>query len=219
MKQHCEVYSIKTVMIAVVILLAAAPSVYSRSRTDPEGAQAEKKGVSGPKADIADNEKYILLARKAYRHYQNKEYREADRLYRQALDGMPENHVMWNHLGAVNYKLGDLNAAESAYTKALGLQPEHAPAWRNLSMISLHNRNWRKAAERASRAAGFDHSADNLRYAGYTYMMAGKAERGEERLNMYRQAAVYYRSIDDPSGATRMNLKKIEKKLEKSSGG
>ncbi|MBD3295877.1 MAG: tetratricopeptide repeat protein [Candidatus Omnitrophica bacterium] len=218
MKQYFKAHRINTAVIAAVILLAADPCVYSRSRTDPERAQAEEKEVSGPEADVKDNEKYILLARKAYRHYQNREYREADSLYRQALDGMPENHVVWNHLGAVNYKLGELNAAESAYTKALELQPDHAPAWRNLSMISLYNRNWRKAAERASRAAGLEHSTDNLRYAGYTYMMAGKAERGEKRLDMYRQAAVYYRRIEDPSGATRMNLEKLEKKLEESSG-
>lgn len=161
-----------------------------------------------------DKQKCIDIAKQAYRHYLAKEYKEADKLYRKALDCLPNHPVIWNDFGATNYRLNDINVADSAFTKAIELNAKYALPWRNLAVISWNNENWQKGVERATKAAGLRHSDENLRYAAHAYIKLAVSKTGEERFRLLEQAAVYYRKMKELSESSRNNLAKIEKMLK-----
>lgn len=183
-----------------------------------DGSQEESGDERVPneryKAKEPGKKTCIDLAKQAYQHYLAKEYKKADKLYRQALDCLPKHPVIWNDFGVTNYELENLETADSALTKAVELDPEYALAWRNLAVLSWDNENWQKGMKRAAKAAGFKHSDTNLRYAAHAFIKGAQTKKGEERFDLLRQAAVYYRKMKNPSGSSMKNLQQIDKMLQ-----
>ncbi len=183
-----------------------------------DGSKEEKGDERHPderyRTEYNDKKECIDIAKEAYQLYLAKEYKKADKLYRKALDCLPNHPVVWNDFGATSYKLGNIDAADSAFTKAIELDAEYALPWRNLAVISWDNENWQKGLQRASKAAGLRHSDENLRYAAYAYIKAAISKKGKEKLKLLRQAGVYYKKMKDLSGSSKKNLRKIENILK-----
>ena len=67
-------------------------------------------------------------------NYLCREYEEAATLFKQATLMDPNDHFLWNKVGAALTQMKDLDGAQTAYHKALDLRPNYLRTWTNLAV-------------------------------------------------------------------------------------
>ncbi len=149
--------------------------VRTESGTPVDERVSERYKAEGTPSESSRNG--IELARRAYRHYQAGEYEQAIDLYHQAAELIPEVAAVWNDLGAGQFGLGHLDACAKAFNKAVALKPDYALAWRNLGVLAGKQSEYAKSMQYSAKAAELAPSAENLRYAGHAYLLAGAAQK------------------------------------------
>lgn len=75
------------------------------------------------------------IAREAFGHFAKKEYPEAIRLYRQAVEEDPNLGLAWNGLSMALAQSGDLEAAVEAAEKLVAVEPGDPLSHTNLSRL------------------------------------------------------------------------------------
>jgi tetratricopeptide (TPR) repeat protein len=128
--------------------------------------------------------------------------------YQKALDEMPDDSVVYNHLGLANLQLERLEAALDSYTQASRLAPEdpaplmriaeihatlgrrHAAADASFSLAAILRRrqNWAEAIQALQNTIRFqpDHAASRLAMAEIYAELDQPQRAAKERLNLAR---------------------------------
>ena len=126
-------------VLAIAVLAAAGAVVWSVTREDdaePAIAQAEADGPvpidqlrAAAEADPKDADAWQALG---FAHFQQQEFAEAARAYRQAIEGDPDSAVLWSALGEARVMASQSDPmpaqAVEAFRKAVALDPADARA-------------------------------------------------------------------------------------------
>lgn len=102
--------------------------------TDMTGQMVE---LTSRFADRAEEDRISDLNSQAVEHFNNGEYQEADKLFKEALNLSPENPELLCNSANVLAAQDDLKGAETMFRKALEASPELEPALSGLGMIMV----------------------------------------------------------------------------------
>jgi len=194
--------------------------VRTESGTPIDERVSERYKVQGTPDESSRNA--IQLARRAYQLYRQGKYEEAAGLYRDASRVIPEVAAVWNDLGACYFNLDRLDDCQQAFNKAVVLKPHYALAWRNLGVLARKKADHAKSVEYSEKAARFDPSAKNLAYAGYAYLLAGAAQKDEQRKRQLWEKSTAYleKSLElEKNPKLQDHLKLLKRYLAAKSGG
>ncbi len=182
---------------------------------DRQATGSRYRSVSTPDTAVRQG---IDLAREAYKRYLAGKYQEAIDLYLRAGKLAPRIAAIWNDLGASYFHLGRTAEARTEFIKAAKLNPGYALAWRNLAVLHGKQGDFARALPLSDKAVRLEASADNLRYAGYTYFFAGAKDPAKRR-DLWSQAADYLAQslARKPDDLARKRLLQIRKFLRKAS--
>jgi Tfp pilus assembly protein PilF len=119
--------------------------------------------------------------------------REAQRVYRKALEKDPANHVAASNLGNICYQNGEYKKAFAYYRKALNLCPDYVPALNNLANAQIETKDYMGATENLQKARE-------------------RAETEEEKRAIYLSLAMLHECIGDKAGSADWTEKADEMK-------
>lgn len=86
------------------------------------------------KSDPSLEESFLDLSS---RLFEKNELKECDKLLETLVWSHPDNHEIWNDLGAVRFTLNDLVTSERAFNQALALKPGYGEAITNLTALYM----------------------------------------------------------------------------------
>ena len=112
--------------ICLVLLLSVSFAVEGASDPQPTTPSGVKGVEEGSKA--APSKKKVKAKRK-------EKLRRARRAIKTAAKQDPENSQLWLHLGLLDHKLGDLEAAQKSFEKVVALGPSESAAHYMLALI------------------------------------------------------------------------------------
>ena len=102
--------------------------------TDMTGQMVE---ITSRFADRVEEDKISDLNSRAVKHFNNAEYKEADKLFKEALNLKPDNPELLCNSANVLAAMEDMEGAETLFRKALGESPELEPALSGLGLIMV----------------------------------------------------------------------------------
>ena len=102
--------------------------------TDMTGQMVE---ITSRFADRVEEDRISDLNSRAVQHFNNAEYKEADKLFKEALSLKPDNPELLCNSANVLAAMDDMEGAEAHFRKALGESPELEPALSGLGLIMV----------------------------------------------------------------------------------
>lgn len=136
------------------VALLSEPSAQSLEVTmavsKPDGVQPAAE--SQPEAEAAFPAAMREKAEQAGQLFGLKNYVEAEKLYQQIVEEVPDNYFALSNLGAVQIEAGKLSAAEVALTKAIEIKPGDSFAYRNLGIAYSRQGKFNDAVSQLRRA-------------------------------------------------------------------
>jgi len=78
--------------------------------------------------------------------------KEAERLYRKALDRNPANHIALSNLANIYHQMGTSSKATNCYQKAIAICPDYVPALNNLANVQIETEDYVSAEKNLQKA-------------------------------------------------------------------
>lgn len=130
------------------------------------------------KSDPSLSESFLDLSS---RLYEKNDLKECDKLLETLVWSDPDNHEIWNDLGAVRYTLNDLVTSERAFNQALALKPGYGEAITNLTALYMATNRPQLAVKTAmtSLKKSDEISPDQMREMGRLIKKVAPAEADE----------------------------------------
>ncbi len=128
-----------------------------------------------------DNQK---LFERALNSDKEKKTEMALKLFKQLLDGDPNDYVGWTELGTVYFTMERYGDSEVAYTKAIALKADFVPALINLGKLLLNQKKFDQSIDILEKAVALKpDSPDINHFLGESYLQAKKGSKAVIYLN------------------------------------
>lgn len=168
---------------------------------------------------LTSSEKYIapeqspedMVLRKAYELFQQGQYEEAAKVYKEAIDKDPENPTLYYNLGIAYMRLDKPDEAIQAFKKMIEIQPDSFSALKNLGELYAKEKYYEEASKYFSLAVNIS-SDDPEAYfnLGVSLMNCGDypgaMEAFQRSINCQRNYAASYYQL----GLLYVNQNKLE---------
>lgn len=167
------------IVIAIVLLSFFLYSCSNKS----DGA----KNRMDMKKKSAENEKLAnKIVKEAGIYHKKQEYEKAIKLYKQAIDLMPESSMFASYnliVGDILFEMQKYDEAIKAYQDLVKSLPNHSQGWTQLGACYLFLKNYKKAAELLDKSIAMD-SNDYLQfyYGGLAHSQLGNVRKAKEYL-------------------------------------
>lgn len=127
------------------------------------------------------------IFRKAQEAVDKKKYEQAVTLFRQIVEGDPQDFQAWTELGTAYLLHGKPNEAEKAYRRATEVRPAFALALLNLGRLLVSQKKFEAATEPLSRALELQpQSGEANLLLGETYL---QGKKGSKAVGYFNEAA------------------------------
>jgi Flp pilus assembly protein TadD len=198
----------------VSLLTETAPSTMEvdLAITMPTAEEAAQNiQADGPQGASALTPEARELVRTAQDFFNDKNYEEAEKLYQQIAEMLPENYFVLSNLGAVQIESGKLSAAEVALGRAIELSPEDSFAHTHLGIAFSRQGRFDEARSALTAAIELNpNDAIAYNYLGVCLAQQGMRDDAESNLqkaielspeyaNAHFNLAVLYATTKPPS--------------------
>ena len=92
----------------------------------------------------------------------SKEYHKAEDAFRHGLSLQPDNHSLWNKLGATQANSSNSKDAVEAYQRALNIKPNYVRAWSNMGIGFSNQGMYKESIPYYVRALSMNANAEPL---------------------------------------------------------
>lgn len=142
----------RAVILGAVLLLLAVYFAYTKFVSKRETNAPQKSAESATSQPSAAGQDVSLLKKNAFEAYHLEDF-DAAWASLSAASRLDQNDPeIWNNLGLVARKRGDMSQAREAYQKALELKPEYPEALNNLAVLEMQAGNNTGARELLEKA-------------------------------------------------------------------
>jgi len=167
------------------IALIGEPSAGSMEVTmavsKPQPPKTASASPSPQQAELTDKERDMV--REAKKAFDAEKYGDAEKIYQQIVDDLPNSDFALSNLGAVQLKAGKLSAAEVALKKAISINEKDGAAYRNLGIIYSKQAKFQDAIDVLQKAIALDDSdAVAHNYLGVCEGQSGDRDNAEKEL-------------------------------------
>lgn len=112
--------------------MAVTMAVTKPREGEPNAATPEVAAADGPDAFPEDVRQQVQQAKELF---ELKNFNDAEKIYQNIVEKVPENYFVLSNLGAVQIEGGKLSAAEVALKKAIQINGQESYPWTNLGII------------------------------------------------------------------------------------
>lgn len=143
----------RTILLGAVLVVAVVIFAYMKFATE------EKKEIAPATSSLAPTQPAVLspddvarLKKNAVDAFNSQDFDTAWTNLQTALQTNQEDPEIWNNLGLVARKRGDVVKAREAYSKALELKPDYPEGLNNMAVLEMQSGNTAKAKELLEKA-------------------------------------------------------------------
>lgn len=116
-------------------------------------------------------------------------FREAERVYKQALAKDPANYIAASNLANVCYQQGKFDKAASYYRKALAVCPDYVPALNNLANVQIETGEYADAEQNLQKALASAQTPEEKRAVYLSFASLNKSMGEQEESEKWTQKA------------------------------
>lgn len=142
----------RTLALAVVLFLALGFFAYTKFlKKGPASAPSAPPAAAPSPLEIGAGD-VSLIKKRAVDAYNLNDYDAASAMLSTASELAPQDPEVWNNMGLVARKRGDVVKARELYQKAIELKPDYPECLNNLAVLEMQSGNMPKAKEMLDKA-------------------------------------------------------------------
>ncbi len=182
---------LRIIILAVLLLCLLSVIIYLRLKpsTEPDYAASVKTGVgkthTAKRAIAATNNDIELMKKKSIDAYNMQNYKLAEAQLLSAISINPADPEVFNNLGVVYKKQGNLEKSREFYMKAQGLSQEYPELLNNLAVLEMDEEKFSDAINLLQKALEISPSYPEANFnLAYLYDIKGKKQ---DAIDYYRR--------------------------------
>jgi len=182
--------NVRTIVLAIILVGTIGFLVYQKFSPEkppkPAAAVADKSAATTVEDEKSRQAEVSRLKEEAIKAFRQNNLDDAWVRLSTASQIEPRDAQLWNNMGLVSKRKGDIAKAREFYEKALQIKPDYPECLNNLAILDMDEGNFELAQERLVKALSL-----NPQYADAAFHLAVVAEERED----IRLAVSFYKKF------------------------